>query len=132
VPFNLGVADSWYASAESHGLSGAASKRASLDAARTRSASSGAAGPALTPAIPSGPPVDQVAGAGESALAELSFAAPAQPFEVNYFVEVVALEAASFRSAFTGNTNRSAMFVRLPQRPLPDYVPSAWKYFSVR
>jgi hypothetical protein len=76
--------------------------------------------------------VDQVAGAGESALAELSFAAPAQPFEVNYFVEVLALEAASFRSAFTGNTNRSAILVRLPQRPLPDYVPSAWKYFSVR
>jgi hypothetical protein len=74
---------------------------------------------------------DPVRGSSGSALAELSFAAPAQPFEVNYFVEVVALEAASFRSAFTGYANRSAILVRLPQRPLPDYVPSAWKYISV-
>jgi hypothetical protein len=30
--------------------------------------------------------------------------------------------------AFTGYANPSAILVRLPQRPLPDFVPSAWKY----
>jgi hypothetical protein len=106
--------------------------------------SGAAAGSALKPAIPSGPPVNPVRGSNGSALAELSFAAPAQPFQVDYFVEVLALDADGFRSAFTGYTNRSAILVPLPQRPgryawrvytvaksVPDYVPSAWKYFSV-
>ena len=145
VPQNASMADSWYTSAANHGLSAAASKLASLRAAHARSASSGAAGPALTPATPSGPPVDPIVGPGESALAELSFAAPAQSYEVDYFVTVVALDAAGFHSAFAGFTNRSAILVPLPRRPgryawriytiaraVPDYAPSAWKYFSVR
>ncbi len=145
LPQNPSMADSWYASAKSHGLSAAANKLASLRATRARFASSGAAGPVLTPAALSGPPIDPVAGAGESALAELSFAAPAQPFEVDYFVNVVELYAAGFHSVFAGYTNRSAILVPLPRRPgryawrvytvaraVSDYVPSAWKYFSVR
>ena len=85
------------------------------------------------------------AGSGGTALAELSFAAPAQPFEVDYFVEVVALELIRFRSVFSGYTSHSAILVPLPQSPgswvwrvstvaksVPDYVPSVWKYFSVR
>src|SRR5262249_38792862 len=42
---------------------------------------------------------DPVRGSSGSTLAELSFAAPAQPFELDYLVEVlVALNAGSFRS----------------------------------
>ena len=142
VPLNPSMANNWYASAAAHGLSAAASKLASL---RGRSVIPGAAGQTLTPAIPTGPPVTPIMGAGDSVLAELSFAAPAQPLPVDFFVQVVALDTAGSHTAFASYLDRSAILVPLPRGPgryawrvytvatsVPDYMPSAWRYFSVR
>jgi TPR repeat protein len=145
VPRNPDMAKSWYAAAAAHGLSAAASKLASLRESRGRADLSGADGQALTPAIPTGPPVTPILAMGDNVMAELSFVAPAQPVPVDFFVQVLALEGAGSRLAFASYLNRSAILVALPRSPgryawrvytvatsVPDYVPSDWSYFSVR
>ena len=148
VPRNLDMAASWYAAAAAHGLSAAARKVASLREASARSAavSPDAAKPTLVPAVPTGPPAAPVSGTGESVQVELSWAAPAEPVPVDFFVQVLALDTAgAHHPAFTSFLKRSAVLVSLPRAPatyvwrvytvaasVPDYVPSAWSYFSTR
>ena len=169
VPRNLDMAASWYAAAAAHGLSAAARKVASLreerqavvspyaakptgppdEVASLREERQGAvspyaAKPTLAPAIPTGPSV--TSGPGESVQVELSWAAPAEPLPVDFFVQVLALDTAgAHHPAFTSFLKRSAVLVSLPRAPanyawrvytvaasVPDYVPSAWSYFSTR
>ncbi|MBV9288952.1 MAG: sel1 repeat family protein [Hyphomicrobiales bacterium] len=146
VPRNLDLAASWYEAAAAHGLSAAARKIASLREERRQAAVSPiAAKPTLAPAVPTGPPVTPVSGTGEKVQVELSWAAPAQPAPVDFFVQVLALDGAGARPAFTGFSKRSAVLVSLPRatatyawrvytvaRSVPDYVASAWSYFSTR
>jgi hypothetical protein len=174
VPRNLDMAASWYAAAAAHGLSAAARKVASLreerpaavspNAAkptlapavptgppdnvaslREATASSDPAKPTLVPAVPTGPPVASVSGTSESVQVELSWAAPAEPVPVDFFVQVLALDKAGAHRAFASFLKRSAVLVSLPRVPatyawrvytvaasVPDYVPSAWSYFSTR
>jgi hypothetical protein len=65
-------------------------------------------------------------GAGESVLAELSFAAPAQPVPVD-FVQVVALDTAGSYTAFASYLDLSAILVPLPRRP----GRYAWRVYTV-
>ncbi len=169
VPRNLDMAASWYAAAAAHGLSAAARKVASLreerrqaavspDAAagspdmvaslrdeRQAAVSPNAARPTLVPAVPTGPPVTSVSGTGESVQVELSWAAPAEPAPVDFFVQVLVLDKVGAHRAFASFLERSAVLVSLPGVPanyawrvytvaasVPDYVPSAWSYFSTR
>jgi Sel1 repeat len=145
VPRNLDVAEAWYAAAAAHGLSAAASKFASLHENHPLAAAPAAARPALTPAILSGPAVTPALKGGEDALVELSWTAPAQPVPVSFFVQVLALDSAGARPAFSSYLKQSAILARLPSTPgtyawrvytvaisVPDYVPSAWRYFSLR
>ena len=170
VPRNLDMAASWYAAAAAHGLSAAAHKVASLREEREAGVSPDAAKPTgppdqvaslreerqaavspyaakatLAPAIPTGPPVTSVSGTGESVQVELSWAAPAEPVPVDFFVQVLALDTTGAHRAFAGFVKRSAVLVSLPSAPanyawrvytvaasVPDYVPSAWSYFSTR
>ena len=166
VPRNLDMAASWYAAAAAHGLSAAAHKVASLREERqaavsprrraTRrgcvaarrapgAVSSNAAKPTLVPAVPTGPSVTSVSGTGESVQVELSWAAPAEPLPVDFFVQVLALDTAgatsrlhqlfktvgSARVAATGPATY-AWRVYTVAASVPDYVPSAWSYFSTR
>jgi len=86
-----------------------------------------------------------VSGTGESVQVELSWAAPAEPAPVDFFVQVLALDRAGAHRAFASFLKRSAVLVSLPRAPanyawrvytvaasVPDYVPSAWSYFSTR
>jgi hypothetical protein len=169
VPRNLDMAASWYADAAAHGLSAAAHKVASLREERRQAAvspdpavgppdevaslreerrgavSPNAAKPTLVPAVPTGPPVTSVSGTGDSVQVELSWAAPAEPAPVDFFVQVLALDKAGAHRAFASFLKRSAVLVSLPRAPanyawrvytvaasVPDYVPSAWSYFSTR
>jgi Sel1 repeat len=145
VPRNLDVAEAWYAAAAAHGLSAASSKLASLRKNRAATAAPTAAKVALTPAIPTGPVVTPTLKSGEDAFVELSWTAPAQAVPVNFFVEVLALDAAGAHPAFASYLNQSATLARLPSTPatyawrvytvatsVPDYVPSAWSRFSLR
>ena len=143
VPRNLDMATSWYAASEAHGLSAAARKLASLrEERRQATVSPVAAKPTLAPAVPTEP---GVVGTGESVQVELSWAAPAQPVPVDYFVQVLALDTAGAHRVFTSSSKRSAVLASLPRVPadyawriytvavsVPDYVPSAWSYFSTR
>jgi hypothetical protein len=170
VPRNLDMAASWYAAAAAHGLSAAARKVESLREERRNAAvspdpaagspdkvaslredhlaaiSPDGAKPTLVPAVPNASPVALAQGAGESVEVELSWAAPAEPAPVDFFVQVLALDksGASHR-AFGSFLKRSAVLVSLPRAPanyawrvytvaasVPDYVPSAWSYFSTR
>jgi hypothetical protein len=76
---------------------------------------------------------------------ELAWDAPAEPLPVDFFVQVLALDTAGAHRAFAGFSKRSAVLVSLPRGPttyawrvytiaasVPDYVPSAWSYFSTR
>ncbi len=121
-------------------------KVASLRDERQAAVSPDAAKPTLVPAVPTGPPAAPVSGTGESVQVELSWAAPAEPVPVDFFVQVLALDTAgAHHPAFTSFLNRSAVLVSLPRAPatyvwrvytvaasVPDYVPSAWSYFSTR
>lgn len=144
VPRNLDMAEAWYAAAAAHGLSSAASKLASLHEARGIGTVPAAGNPTLAPAIPTGPPVTPVLGEGENVPVELSWAAPAQPVPVDFFVQVLALDTAGTRPIFASYLKRSAILVLLPRTSaryawrvytvatsVADYVPSAWSYFSV-
>jgi hypothetical protein len=75
----------------------------------------------------------------------LSWAAPAQPVPVEFFVQVLALDTDGAHRAFTSFSKQSAVLVSLPRVPadyawriytvaasVPDYAPSAWSYFSAR
>ena len=146
VPRNLDMAASWYAAAAGHGLSAAALKLASLREERRQPAVSlAAAKPTLAPAVPTGPPVASASGTGKSVQIELSWAAPAQPVPVEFFVQVLALDTDGAHRAFTSFSKQSAVLVSLPRVPadyawriytvaasVPDYAPSAWSYFSTR
>jgi len=146
VPRNLDMAASWYAAAASHGLSAAALKLASLrEERRQATVSPNAAHPTLAPAVPTGPPVASASGTGKSVQIELSWAAPAEPVAVEFFVQVLALETGRARRVFTSFSKQSAVLVSLPRFPadyawriytvaasVPDYAPSAWSYFSTR
>jgi hypothetical protein len=145
VPRNLDVAKAWYAAAAADGLSAASSKLASLRENRAAAAAPVLAKPALIPAVPAGPVVAPKLRPGEDTFVELSWVAPAQPVQANFFVQVVALDTASAHPIFTSYLNRSAILVRLPSTPaayawrvytvavsVTDYVPSTWSYFSVR
>jgi TPR repeat protein len=145
VPHNLDMAASWYAAAAAHGLSAAAHKVAQLREEREATVAPRAAKATLTPAVPTGPPVASVSGTGEKLQVELSWAAPAQPVPADFFVQVLALDTAGAHRAFASFSKRSAMLVSLPRAPanyawrvytvaasVPDYVPSAWSYFSTR
>ena len=145
VPRNLDVAQAWYAAAAAHGLSAASSKLAALRENRAATAAPAAAKLALTAAIPKGPIVTPTLKSGEDAFVELSWTAPAQAASVNFFVQVLALDAAGAHPAFASYLNQSAILARLPSTPaayawrvytvatsVPDYVPSAWSYFSLR
>jgi hypothetical protein len=144
VPRNLDMAEAWYAAAAAHGLSAAASKLAPLREARAAAAVPAAAGQNLTPAIPTGPPVTPVLGKGEEVMVELSWAAPAQPVPVEFFVQVLALDSAGTHVAYASYSKHSAILVPLLSSAryvwrvytvatsIPDYVPSAWSDFSVR
>ena len=119
---------------------------ASLREERQGAVSSYAAKATLAPAIPTGPSVTSVSGTGESVQVELSWDAPAEPLPVDFFVQVLALDTAgAHHPAFTSFSKRSAVLVSLPRGPttyawrvytiaasVPDYVPSAWSYFSTR
>jgi hypothetical protein len=143
VPRNLDVAKAWYAAAAAHGLSAASSKLASLRENRAAAAAPDLARPALIPAVPAG--TAPKLRPGEDTFVELSWVAPAQSVQASFFVQVVALDTASAHPTFTSYLNQSAILVRLPSTPaayawrvytvavsVPDYVPSAWNYFSVR
>jgi hypothetical protein len=146
VPRNLDMAASWYAAAAGHGLSAAALKLASLrEEKRQATVSPAAANLTLTPAVPTGPPVAAASGTGKSVQIELSWAAPAQPVPVEFFVQVLALDTDGAHRVFATFSKRSALLVLLPRVPadyawriytvaasIPDYVPSAWSYFSTR
>ena len=145
VPRNLDVAKAWYAAAAADGLSAASSKLASLRENRAAAAAPVLAKPALIPAVPAGPVGAPKLRPGEDTFVELSWVAPAQPVQANFFVQVVALDTASAHPIFTSYLNRSAILVRLPSTPaayawrvytvavsVTDYVPSTWSYFSVR
>lgn len=145
VPRNLDVSNAWYAAAAAQGLAAAASKLAPLRETRAASIAPAAAKVALTPAIPTGPAVTPTLKRGEDAFVELSWAAPAQPVRVNFFVQVLALDTAGAHPAFATYLNQSAILARLPSTPaayawrvytvatsVPDYVPSAWSHFSLR
>ncbi len=145
VPRNLDAAESWYASAAAHGLSAAASKLGSLREARSHAASPAGKGRSLIPSLPTGPPITPVPRSGERAEVELSWAAPAQPMPVEFFVQVLALDMASTRLAYASYLKTTAVAVQLPANPggyawrvytvatsISNYVPSTWSYFSVR
>ncbi len=145
VPRNLDMAASWYAAAAAHGLSAAAHKVESLREDRRAAVSPHASQPTLAPAVPTGPPETSAPGAGESVEVELSWAAPAEPAPVDYFVQVLALDGGGAHHAFGSFLKQSAVLVSLPRAPanyawrvytvaasVPDYVPSAWSYFSTR
>jgi hypothetical protein len=146
VPRNLDMAASWYAAAAGHGLSAAALKLASLREERRQPAVSlAAANTTLAPAVPTGPPVAPASSTGKSVQIELSWAAPAQPVSVEFFVQVLALDTDGAHRAFTSFSKQSAVLVSLPRVPadyawriytvaasVPDYTPSAWSYFSTR
>ena len=146
VPRNLDLAASWYAAAATHGLSAAERKVGSLrEERRQPPASAKVAKPTLTPAVPIGPPVNSAAATGEKVEVELCWAAPAEPVPVDFFVQVLSLDGDSARPAFTGVSKQSAVLVSLPRATaayawrvytvatsVPDYVPSAWSYFSTR
>jgi hypothetical protein len=146
VPRNLGMAARWYAVAASHGLPAAALKLASLrEENRQAMVSPAATNPMLAAAVPTGPLVVSAPGAGESIQIELSWAAPAQPVPVDFFVQVLTLDTGGAHRVFTSFSKQSAMLVSLPRVPadyawriytiaasVPDYAPSAWSYFSTR
>lgn len=145
VPRNLDVAAAWYAAAAAHGLSAATGKLATLRETRAAAAAPAVARTGLTPAIPIGPVVIPKLKSGEDAFVALSWVAPAQPMSVNFFVQVLALDVARAHPAFASYLNQSAILARLPPTPgeyawrvytvatsVPDYVPSAWSYFSLR
>jgi len=147
VPRNLDMAARWYAVAAGHGLSAAARKVASLREERRQTMLSSDAGkPTLAPAVPTGPrPVTSLSGTDESVQVELSWAAPAQPVAVDFFVEVLAIDTAGPHRVFTSFSKQSAVLVSLPQvradyvwriytvaASVADYVPSPWSYFSIR
>ncbi len=145
-PRNLEMAANWYAAAAAHGLSAAARQMASLrEATQQATAAPYAAKPTLAPAVPTGPRVAPVSGTGQSLEVELSWAAPAEPVPVAFFVQVLALDTTGAESAFTGFVKQSAVLVSLPRGPaayvwrvytvaasIPDYVPSAWSTFPTR
>ena len=146
VPRNPDMAATWYAAAVSHGLTAAALKLESLRGARRQAtASPVAAKPSLAAAAPAEPSAASVSGAGQSVQVELSWIAPAEPVPVDYFVQVLSLNATGAHRAFAGFSKRSAVLVSLPRAPaayvwrvdtvaasIPDYVPSAWNSFSTR
>jgi len=146
VPRNLDMAASWYAAAAGHGLPAAALKLASLrEERRQPTVSLAAANPTLAPAVPTGPPIASASGTGKSVQIELSWAAPAQPVPVEFFVQVLALDTDGAHRVFTSFSKQSAVLVSLPRVPadyawriytvaasVPDYAPSAWSYFSTR
>jgi hypothetical protein len=146
VPRNLDMAANWYAAAAGHGLSAAALKLASLrEERRQATVSPAAVDMTLAPAIPAGPPVAPAPGTGKSVQIALSWAAPAQPVPVEFFVQVLALDTDGAHRAFTSFSKQSAVLVSLPPVPagyawriytvaasVPDYAPSAWSYFSTR
>ena len=146
VPRNLDMAARWYAVAASHGLPAAALKLASLrEENRQAMASPAATNLMLAAAVPTGPLVVSAPGAGESVQIELSWAAPAQPVPVDFFVQVLTLDTSGAHRVFTSFSKQSAMLVSLPRVPadyawriytiaasIPDYAPSAWSYFSTR
>jgi Sel1 repeat len=144
VPRNLDMAEAWYAAAAADGLSAAASKLTPLREARAAAAVPAATKPTLTPAFLTGPHVTPVLGKGEDVMVELSWAAPAQSVPVDFFVQILAYYTDGTHLAFANYLKRSAILVRLPPIPtqyawrvytvaksVPDYVPSAWSYFSV-
>ena len=140
------MAESWYAAAAAQGLSAAARKVAELRGEKTAATVAAyVAKPTLAPAVPTGSSISSAAEA--PAEVELTWAAPAEPVPVDYFVQVLALDKGRARPAFTGFSKRSAMLVSLPRAPhadyawrvytvaeasVPDYVPSAWGYFATR
>jgi hypothetical protein len=145
VPRNLDMAASWYAAAAARGLPAAERKAAWLREQDRGAPSSSAAKPTLAPAVPNGSHVTSASATGESFEVELSWAAPAQPLPVEFFVEVVALDADGAHRAFTRFSKQSAVLASVPRVPaayawrvytvaasVPDYVPSAWSYFSTR
>jgi hypothetical protein len=146
APRNIEMAANWYAAAAAHGLSAAARQVESLrEATRQITAAPYATKPTLTPAVPAGPRVAVAPGESESLEVELTWAAPAEPVPVAFFVQVLALDATGARSAFTGFVKQSAVLVSLPRTPaayvwrvytvaasIPDYTPSAWSTFSTR
>jgi Sel1 repeat len=145
VPRNLDMAASWYAGAARHGLSAAALKLASLREERRQPISPAAANPTLAPVVPAGPLVASALGTGENVQIELSWAAPAQPVPVDFFVQVLALDTRGTHHVFTSFSKQSAVLLSLPRAPadyvwrvytvaasIPDYVPSVWSYFSTR
>ena len=126
-----------YAAAAGHGLSAAALKLASLrEERRQATVSTAAANPTLAPAVPTDA---SASGTGKSVQIELSWAAPAQPVPVEFFVQVLALDTGGAHRVFTSFSKQSAVLVSLPRVPavyawrvytvaasVPDYAPSAW------
>lgn len=146
VPRNVDVAANWYDAAAARGLAAAQRKIASLRELDPPDATSSTTPkpPTLVPAVLNGSHVASPA-AGESVQVELSWAAPKEPLPVEFFVQVLALDAAGPHRAFTRFSKLSALLASLPRAPaayawrvytvaaaVPDYVPSAWGYFSTR
>jgi TPR repeat protein len=144
APRNLDVAASWYAAAERHGLS-AAARRLERIREETRQAivSPVVAVGAPSPIKPAEPSVALVSNNIERTDVELSWIAPPQVVPVEYFVQVLALDARGDRRVFASASKLSAMLVSIPRGPveyawrvytiaasIPDYVPSAWGYFA--
>jgi TPR repeat protein len=146
VPRNRDMATSWYDAAASQGLSAAERKLASLrEERRQPSLAVAVAKPALAPAVPTGAPAASTSRNGEGVEVELCWTAPAESVPVDFFVQVLALDAAGPHRVFAGFSQRSAMLVSLPSSPadyvwriytvaasVPDYVSSAWNRFSTR
>jgi hypothetical protein len=145
APRNLDVAERWYAAAAAHGLSAAARKVAELREEKApATVAAYAARPTIAPAVLTGSSVSAAPDA--QVQVELSWAAPAEPLPVDYFVQVLALDKTGARRAFTSFSKQSSVLVSLPraqsdyawrvytvvQASVPDYIPSAWSYFSTR
>jgi TPR repeat protein len=145
VPRNIDMAASWYAAAAARGLPAAARKVESLREQDPDTTSSSVAKPTLAPAILTGAHAASLPATGENVQIELSWTAPAEPVPAEYFVQVLALDGAGAHRAFTRFSKQSAVLASLPRAPanyawrvytvaasVPDYVPSAWSYFSTR
>ncbi|MGH7000219.1 MAG: tetratricopeptide repeat protein [Stellaceae bacterium] len=144
VPRNLATAEAWYRAAARGGLV-AASARLALLVRAGRAASSPPPGD-LSPVRPVPvAPVDVVLPAGQNrSKVALVWNTPEQPVEVEYYVELRALDASGSREVSASYVETSATLVELPgapqryawrvyavAKPGAHYASSAWNSFSI-
>jgi hypothetical protein len=142
VPHNRDVAIAWYqVAAKDIPIAGTKARALSQESA----ASAEAAAAPLAPPVPAWPRDGAaIALSGAAPVTELVWTAPPEPSQVDYFVEVRALEAGSYREVFSGYVDTSAAAVSLnADRNFAwrvyavaangsDYAPSPWSRFEKR